>query len=176
MSLKRHVCRLPFHNNTPNDFVWISEDVLDSAISHFSHGRISRRHVGLAPGPLEARKRAAKRRMMNLAQVGGGEIDPSLLHGVGRAPGQASWQWQSPTVPAWKDARDTTAFPSSMGSTPPKAKDDKGTTSFPWPRSHEALIYAQNLLLGCAGLLNLTAMKRKYHRQKKKTPNAIFRE
>ena len=127
MSLRRHVCRLPLHTKAPNDFVWISEDVLDSAISHFSRGRISRRHVGLAPGPLEARKRVAKRRMVNLAQVGGGgDIDPSLLHGLGRGPGQMSWQWQSPTTPAGKDTKDTTAFQSSMSPTPPVAKDTKG--------------------------------------------------
>ncbi|KAL2044883.1 hypothetical protein N7G274_002658 [Stereocaulon virgatum] len=131
MFLRRHVCRLPPHKNTPNEFVWTSEDVLDSAISDFSRGKISRRRVGLVPGPLEARKRAAKRRMMNLAQGGGGgEIDASLLRGVGRAPGQASWQWQSPTTPAWKDTKNTAADPNSMGSMLPIAKDNKGSATW----------------------------------------------
>ena len=53
--------------------------------------------MGLAPGPLEARKRATKRRMMNLAQVGGGaDFDPSVLPGLG-APGRGEWKWQGPT-------------------------------------------------------------------------------
>ena len=110
MSLRRHVCRLPVRVKSRDDYVWISEDVLDSAISHFSRGRISRRHIGLAPGPLEARKRAAKRRMMNLTGVGGGvagELDPTLLQGLGQAPEQENWRWQSPTAPAPKDAKGT---------------------------------------------------------------------
>ena len=105
MPLRRHVCRLSFHLGAPKDYVWISEEVLNNAINHFSRGLTFRRHVGIVPGPLEARKRASKRRMVNLAQVGGaGEIDPSLFGGSGYAPGQNGWQWQSPTAPTTKDA------------------------------------------------------------------------
>ena len=97
MSLRRQVCCLPLHINAPKDHVWISEDVLDSAMHRFAHGKIPRRHVGLAPGPLEAQKRATKRRMVNLAQVGGGaDFDPSVLRGLG-APKRAEWKWQAPT-------------------------------------------------------------------------------
>lgn len=97
MSLRRHVCCLPFRLNVPKDHIWISEEVLDSAIHRFAHGRVPRRHVGLAPGPLEARKRATKRRMMNLAQVeGGGSFDSSVLPGLG-TPERVGWRWQSPT-------------------------------------------------------------------------------
>ena len=97
MSLRRHVPRLQQHLKRRGDYVWISEDALDIAIQRFSHARISRRHVGLAPGPLEARKRASKRRMMNLAQAGGAtELDPMLLPRVGVAP-EKGWQWQSPS-------------------------------------------------------------------------------
>lgn len=97
MSLRRHVCCVPLRLNAPKDHIWVSEDVLNSAMRHFAHGRIPRRHVGLAPGPLEARKRATKRRMMNLAQVGGGEgFDPGVLPGLG-APERVDWTWQSPT-------------------------------------------------------------------------------
>lgn len=99
MSLRRHVCCLPLRLNVPKDHIWISEDVLDSAIHRFAYGRVSRRHVGLAPGPLESRKRATKRRMMNLAQVGGGGVvDPNVLAGLG-APERVDWRWQSPTPP-----------------------------------------------------------------------------
>ena len=49
------------------------------------------------PGPLEAQRRATKRRMMGLALGGarGGDVDPSLLR---RIPEQQTWQWQGPTA------------------------------------------------------------------------------
>lgn len=97
MSMRRRVCCLPLRLNASKNHIWISEDVLDNAMHRFAHGKIPRRHVGLAPGPLEARKRATKRRMMNLAQVGGGGgFDPSVLSGLG-APERVKWKWQSPT-------------------------------------------------------------------------------
>lgn len=95
MSLGRHVCR-PVRLNPAKDHIWVGEDVLNNAMQHFAHGRVPRRQVGLAPGPLEARKRATRRRMMNLAQIGGGGgIDPSVLPGLG-APGRVEWKWQCP--------------------------------------------------------------------------------
>ena len=115
MPLRRHVCRLSSYLRAPKDYLWISEEVLNNAINHLSRGITFRRHVGIVPGPLEARKRAAKRRMVNLAQVGGaGEIDPSLFGGPGYAPGQNGWQWQSPTAPATKDAEGIVLRPWSI--------------------------------------------------------------
>ena len=96
MSLRRHVYCLPLRLNAPKDHIWISEDVLNGAMHRFAHGKVPRRHAGLAPGPLEARKRVAKRRMMNLAQLGGGGFDPNVLPGLG-APERMEWNWQSPT-------------------------------------------------------------------------------
>lgn len=100
MTLRRHVCRLPHRAKGFGDNIWISEDALDNAIQHFSGFRISRRRLGLAPGPLEARKRATKRRMMDLAQIGGGGemLDPSLLPWQGK-PIEPAWQWQNPSQP-----------------------------------------------------------------------------
>ena len=96
MSLVRHVCCRPLRLNAPKDHVWIGEDVLNQAMHRLAHGKVPRRHVGLAPGPLEARKRANKRRMMNLAQVGGAEgFDPSVLSELS-APESVDWKWQSP--------------------------------------------------------------------------------
>ena len=101
MSAGRHARRLSFRLRAPKDYVWTSDDGFDNAINHFARGRTFRRQVGLAPGPLEARKRAAKRRMVDMAQVkGGGQIDPSLLGGTGYAPSQNGWQWQSPMPPS----------------------------------------------------------------------------
>ena len=112
MPLRRHVCRLSFNLKAPKNFVWISDEFLNNEFNHFARGINFRRHVGIVPGPLEARKRAAKRRMVNLAQVGGaGELDPSLLGGPGDAPGQNGWQWQSPAAPATKDAEGVVLRP-----------------------------------------------------------------
>lgn len=98
MSLKRHACRLSTRLNMSDGHIWISEATLDNVIQRFSHAKIPRRHVGLAPGPLEARKRAAKRRMVNLARVETGSgFDPSLIPGFGVTP-ESGWQWQSPTT------------------------------------------------------------------------------
>ena len=115
MPLRRHVCRLSFYLKAPKNFVWISDEFLNNEFNHFARGINFRRHVGLVPGPLEARKRAAKRRMVNLAQVGGaGELDPSLLGAPGYAPGQNGWQWQSPAAPATKDAEGVVLRPWSI--------------------------------------------------------------
>lgn len=108
MSLKRHVCRLPFHVKPARDHVWIGEDVLDNAMRQFAHAKITKRFVSLAPGPLEARKRVTKRRMVNLAQVGDAEgVDPALLQGFGGAQERRDWRWESPKPPAGNNIRGT---------------------------------------------------------------------
>lgn len=91
------------------DHVWISDGFLHREIHQFILSRISRRHGSFVPGPLEARRRAAKRRIMNLAEVGGrGGIggNDSINHGFlsNYFPGQGlwGWQWQSPEVPPQK--------------------------------------------------------------------------
>ena len=96
MSLGRHVCCRRLRFNPPKDHIHISEHFFNNAMHRFAHGRVPRRHVGLAPGPLEARKRATRRRMMNLAQVGGGgSLDPNVLPGLG-SPDYMEWKWQCP--------------------------------------------------------------------------------
>lgn len=115
MSLRRHVCHLPFHVKAPQGHVWISEDALDNAMRNFAHAKTSRRHVSLAPGPLEARKRATKRRMVNVAQVGGGGgVDPALLQGLGGPLERRDWQWQSPTPSVSRKSRGIIGFQYSM--------------------------------------------------------------
>ncbi|KAL8693914.1 MAG: hypothetical protein Q9218_001328 [Villophora microphyllina] len=98
MSLKRHACRFAPHPSS--DHLWISDDILNHALHRFTLLRAPRRYGSNVPGPLEARKRAAKRRMMGLAPVAGGpHIHPGLLIGGRRAQeGPQNWQWQSPGV------------------------------------------------------------------------------
>lgn len=52
-----------------SDYIWISEDFLASAFRRFAFGQ--RRHESRVPGPLEARRRLAKRRNTALASVAG---------------------------------------------------------------------------------------------------------
>jgi hypothetical protein len=63
------------------DHVWISEDFLTATFRRFANGQ--RRHGSQVPGPLEARRRLAKRRNMVLAGVGtsGSVIDMADLLG-----------------------------------------------------------------------------------------------
>ncbi|CAO1597188.1 MAG: hypothetical protein LQ349_000125 [Xanthoria aureola] len=104
MFLKRHVCR--FAAIHPTDHIWISDDILDHALSRYIQLRVGRRHGSAVPGPLEARKRAAKRRMMGLAPtIRGFDPHPGLLAGLGRGQeNQRSWQWQHPKPPQPKQS------------------------------------------------------------------------
>lgn len=64
-----------------SDHVWISQELLTSTFRSFARGQ--RRHGSQVPGPLEARRRLAKRRNTALASVtGSGPFDdPSCLFG-----------------------------------------------------------------------------------------------
>lgn len=52
--------------------MWISEDFLTATFQRFAHGRRQqRRYESRVPGPLEARRRLAKRRNTALASIAG---------------------------------------------------------------------------------------------------------
>lgn len=86
MSWKRPVCSLTIPNRPvkgSTDYIWISDDVLTRAFQRFALSQTSKRHGSFTPGPLEARKRAAKRRMMNIARTGGTQpVHPGILSGL----------------------------------------------------------------------------------------------
>lgn len=84
---------------TPRNAIWISDDLFNSALRRFVLLAVSRRHGSYVPGPLEARRRAAKRRIMNLAEAGGETIDPGFLAGNNPGHNSWNWQWQGPTGP-----------------------------------------------------------------------------
>lgn len=88
----------------PSDYIWISDDLLNHAISRYTQLYVGRRHGSAVPGPFEARKRATKRRMMGLAPaIGGMDMHPGFLAGLGRGQeNQQGWQWQSPKLPPSK--------------------------------------------------------------------------
>ncbi|KAJ6127053.1 hypothetical protein N7523_002665 [Penicillium sp. IBT 18751x] len=80
MSLSRHAYRhaLKPPASSTSDHLWISDDLLATTFRHFANGQ--RRHGSCVPGPLEARRRLAKRRNTALAGIGGVE-DVACLFG-----------------------------------------------------------------------------------------------
>ncbi|GIC84777.1 uncharacterized protein Aud_000601 [Aspergillus udagawae] len=71
MSLGRHAYRHALHPSSTNriDHVWISEELLASTFRRFATSQ--RRYESRVPGPLEARRRLAKRRNTALAGIAG---------------------------------------------------------------------------------------------------------
>ncbi|KAI9729257.1 MAG: hypothetical protein M1835_003642, partial [Candelina submexicana] len=58
------------------------------------------------PGPLEARRRSTKRRMMNVAVAGGRPLmDVGAMLGYGGAQDQGCWTWEAPTRPPSTDVK-----------------------------------------------------------------------
>ena len=84
MSICRHACRqaLQQRGTSPFDHVWISDDILARIFCRFAFGQ--RRHGSSVPGPLEARKRLARRKNTDLARggVSGPAIDIGALFGT----------------------------------------------------------------------------------------------
>ncbi|KAL8719804.1 MAG: hypothetical protein Q9225_003239 [Loekoesia sp. 1 TL-2023] len=88
----RHVTPLPNH-------IWIADDVLNHALHRWAQTCVGRRHGSAIPGPLEARKRATRRRIMDLRPTAGGfDLHPGFLAGLNLGQeNQQGWQWQAPT-------------------------------------------------------------------------------
>ncbi|KAL2356278.1 hypothetical protein BJ546DRAFT_597511 [Cryomyces antarcticus] len=85
----------------PAHHIWISDDLLIIAFHRFLRVSNStrKRYGSNVPGPLEAQRRLARRRMMGLATAGGvGAPDMGALFGLGR-PVEQSWTWEAPRSP-----------------------------------------------------------------------------
>ena len=118
MSWKRHVCNLevPRSLKPPTDHIWIGDDILNHTLHRFILLSAHRRHGSHVPGPLEARRRAAKRRLMNVAPVGApNATDSGFLAGLRRRE-PSDFQWQAPNSPT---------------SQPRLLEEEKGKHSFP---------------------------------------------
>ena len=93
--------------------IWITDAVLEHAWARFVCPQ--RRHGSSVPGPLEARRRSAKRRMTELAGSagGGGHIDSALLMGMDT---KRQWGWNPPEPPnlLWEPPRSKTALDSKL--------------------------------------------------------------
>lgn len=108
MSFNRHACHFLLAGPQAGEVnhLRISDDIRQSALRRFRITRVYRRYVGLPPGPLEARKRATKRRLMGLSSIENaataGENASqaglnSWLFGKTRAAPH-SYQWQEPSL------------------------------------------------------------------------------
>lgn len=75
MSFGRHAYRhaLKPPATATLDHPWISDDLLAATFRRFANSQ--RRHGSCVPGPLEARRRLAKRRNTALASIGGGPAE-----------------------------------------------------------------------------------------------------
>jgi hypothetical protein len=99
-------CRaVPSSHSTALDHVWISEDVLSQAVARFFRTTCpqQRRHGSNVPGPLEARRRAAKRRMtlQSNMDVAGGMPPPLFSFGAlfaSRQPREPMWKYEPPSL------------------------------------------------------------------------------
>ncbi|KAI9701949.1 MAG: hypothetical protein M1836_001293 [Candelina mexicana] len=88
--------------------VWITDLVLANAFDRFLKTSCqSRKRWGSSvPGPLEARRRSAKRRMMNVAVAGGHSLmDVGTMLGYGGAQDHGCWRWEAPTRPPSTDSK-----------------------------------------------------------------------
>jgi len=94
MTRGRHATGCISHSisSQPANFIWISDAVLTKTFSRFC--RLQRRHGSCVPGPLEARRRASRRKTTNLASPtwAEGYTNPSELIERGAQP--AAW-WQN---------------------------------------------------------------------------------
>ena len=80
---------------TQSPYIWINDHVLAQAFDRFSQTvtSTSKRHGSNVPGPLEARKRLARRRMVGLAHHAGAPMpDFGSLFGTGPLDVASLWQ------------------------------------------------------------------------------------
>ena len=85
-----------------SNYIWISDDFLSTLLHQFAVSKRCVRNGSSVPGPLEFRKRAAKRRMMNLTVVATQSIPIDLrafagMHGNSVEKGM---RWEAPIQPS----------------------------------------------------------------------------
>ena len=81
------------------EHIWITDEILNQALHAFTLFKSPRRYGSAIPGPLEARRRLAKRRMMDLASHGAGPNYDNAMLGWSPPIDRRDWQLQNPTTP-----------------------------------------------------------------------------
>src|SRR4051812_21233344 len=82
-----------------SEALWITDEVLAIAFNRFTLYTLpyGKRFGSSVPGPLEARRRLAKRRIMNLSASSGAQVyDIGGLWGTNGAIGGKDWTWEAP--------------------------------------------------------------------------------
>jgi hypothetical protein len=99
MPSRTRACREAVHaiHHLPPSCIWITDDILAHAFNRFLRAsRAAKRYGSNVPGPLEAQRRLAKRRMVGLATAGGGPtFDMGALFGNGPVRGH-ELNWEPP--------------------------------------------------------------------------------
>ena len=84
---------------TGSENIWISDEHLERVFRRYTNRLQQHRNVSFVPGPLEARKRASRRRLGVLTSVGGLDLfDLGLFPGNNESKEprerRSKWQWQ----------------------------------------------------------------------------------
>lgn len=92
------------HISAPARAIWVTDDILTATYNRFVFR--TRRHGSNTPGPLEAQRRLAKRKM-GLTAVGGPGVDLGFLLGNElRKPHDFGWDYLKPPKVAIDDKRE----------------------------------------------------------------------
>ncbi|KAL8970768.1 MAG: hypothetical protein Q9183_001364 [Haloplaca sp. 2 TL-2023] len=147
MSFKGRACRVAA--TSPSDHIWITNDILNHAFHNYLRLRSGLRHGSAVPGPLEARKRNAERKMMASAPATvGTALHPGFLADLSREQqDQQLWQWPTSGPPYPKD-KPTGNNKGGKGSRSlPPLNHGSGRSSVPlWLRGHDKLKAEERLL------------------------------
>lgn len=137
--MPRSLCARASFSSAPTSTypLWISDDLLAETFRNFTHRH--RRYGSNVPGPLEARRRATKRKNTNLAHIGNGAppVDPAIVLG---AASQQGW-WQKTQPPIAKSAPSllpSWLFQPSIAPSDPNTQHSLEKDAFQQPLSLEA--------------------------------------
>ncbi|MCJ1474130.1 hypothetical protein MMC13_002788 [Lambiella insularis] len=99
MSLVPHTCRhlVQQRLGCNSSYIWVSDELLSNVFHRFTISKKCLRHGSSLPGPLEAKRRLTKRRMMNLASRGvDASIDGAAILGMHEPWSQKNLEWEPP--------------------------------------------------------------------------------
>ncbi|KAI9730084.1 MAG: hypothetical protein M1834_006076 [Cirrosporium novae-zelandiae] len=103
MSLGSRTCWCAAQPNLsqPLEHIWISNDLLNNAWTRFATKVGGRRYGSSVPGPLEARRRQAKRHHMDIASTyRNPPMDIRVVLGMGRPMQSKDLRWSAPSISA----------------------------------------------------------------------------